>query len=232
MTAQESGMTGESRIAQNGNPAPRRPYARTFDKRRREILATAWAMVAETKGAEFTLQELSERCDVSLRTIYNAFGDKEGVIAAAAAAHHHQVLEGIAVASGDCWSLAEAVEMTRRVAHETARVPGFSQVTAEMYFSPRGHIKLTGSLRRMPGSILEAWLRSNEVDRKLVKALRWEDLEASHADAQWGAVAAWNAGQISAEDMERRMVCNFLVIAAAFGNRAGRSLAKQMMAAE
>ncbi len=224
----DEGRTGEP---EDDAGERRGPYARTFDKRRREIQAAAWAMIAETRGSDFTLQELSKRCDVSLRTIYNAFGDKDGVIAAAAAAHHHETLNGLEAEVADSWPLESALEMTRRIASETIRYPGFSQVTSEMYFSPRGHPKLAHSLRQMPASILRAWLRSGEADDKLVRAFGQERLEASHSDAQWALVSEWSAGLISGEEMELRMVANLLLVAVAFGNRKGRSMAKQMIAA-
>lgn len=230
MSTQEPGAPKGQGDGDEATLPQRRPYARTFDKRRREILTSAWAMVAETEGSEFTLQELSERCGVSLRTIYNAFGDKEGVIAAAAAMHHQEVLQTMDFGGEESRTLTEAIEMTRRIAAETATVPGFSLVTAGMYFMPRGHPQLTSLLRQMPASILQSWLRSGEVDRKMVKAFGQEALEASHADSQWGVVAEWCAGQIGAEEIETRMVRNLLLVAAAFGNRAGRSLAKQLMA--
>ncbi|WP_144097933.1 TetR/AcrR family transcriptional regulator [Croceicoccus sediminis] len=213
----------------DGNVERRRPYARTFDKRRREILSTAWTMIAEAGGSEFTLQELSERCDVALRTIYNAFGDKDGVVAAAAAAHHSDTLEVFEFDDREVWSLSEAICMTRRIAQETVRFPGWSQVTSEMYFSPRGPVKLFASLQQMPTSILRAWLRSDQVDLKLLRAFGQQALEASHADAQWGVVANWCAGRIDEAQVEDLMVDNFLVVAMSFGNRAGRSLAKKMV---
>jgi AcrR family transcriptional regulator len=208
----------------------RRPYARTFEKRRGQILAAAWEMIAESSGADFTLQELSERCDVSLRTIYNAFGDKDGVIAAAAAAKHHESFEGIFVESNDSMTLVEAVAITRRVAADTARVPGWSAATVEMYFSPRSCSKIAESLRQMPISILKAWLRSSEVDERLVKLFGHFELEKAFADMQWGAVADWCAGRIDKHDMSRRMVGSLLTAAAAFGNRTGRATAKQLIA--
>jgi AcrR family transcriptional regulator len=208
----------------------RRPYARTFENRRGQILATAWVMIAESNGADFTLQELSTRCDVSLRTIYNAFSDKDGVIAAAAAANHHKSFEGIFLESNDSMTLVEAVEITRRVAADTARVPGWSAASVEMYFSPRSCSRMTESLRQMPISILKAWLRSPEVDERLVKLFGHFDLEKAFADMQWGAVADWCAGRIDKHDMSQRMVSSLLTIAAAFGNRAGRATAKQLIA--
>lgn len=215
--------------SEDGNGERRRPYARTFDKRRREILSTAWTMIAEAGGSEFTLQELSERCGVALRTIYNAFGDKDGVLAAAAAAHHRDTLDVFEFDEFEDWDLSEAISMTRRIAQETVRFPGWSQVTSEMYFSPRGHPRLFSSLQQMPASILSAWLRSDQVDRKLLRAFGQQKLEASHADAQWGVVANWCAGRINEEQVEDLMVANLLVVAMSFGNRAGRSLAKKMI---
>lgn len=210
-------------------PAPHQgPYARSFDRRRQEILATTWEMIAEHGGEEFNLTELSKRSGVALRTIYNAFQDRDGLIAQAVATHYHSLFGGIEILSNESHTLEEAIEMCARVATETARVKAFSATAARMYFAARTNPRLVETLRRLPLFILKSWLRSDEVDSRLVSRFGRERLERSFANTQWGAVNDWAAGRLDDHDLAREMKSSILQIAMAFGNRAGRAAAKRL----
>ena len=52
-------------------------------ERRLRILREARRMIAETDSIDFSLEELCARAGVAKNTIYNAFGNKENVIASA-----------------------------------------------------------------------------------------------------------------------------------------------------
>ncbi|MEX6722862.1 TetR/AcrR family transcriptional regulator [Parapedomonas caeni] len=202
------------------------PYARTFDRRRQDILATAWEMIAERGDDDINLAELSKRSGVALRTIYNAFTDKEGVIAQCLATHYHTLFDGIEIGVNDSRSLREAIEMMGRVAADTIRVRAFSGCAARLYFSSRTSPKLTEGLRRLPISTLKAWMRSDEADRRTIQHFGRDEIERSFANVQWGLVNDWATGQIDDHDFTRGMKNHMVMVALAFGNRAGRAAAK------
>jgi AcrR family transcriptional regulator len=208
-----------------------RPYARSFRQRRQQILEAAWDLIAQRDGDNFTLTELSQSSGAALRTIYNAFTDKDGVIAQAVAAHYLALFENIDSGDDGGCSLAKALTMTSRVAAETCRVRAFSVTGARMYFSPRTSPKIVESLRKMPIYILKAWIRSNQADRKQIRAFGQEGLERSYANAQWGLVNDWSADRLDDRELSREMCCNLLLIASAFGNRAGRAESRKLGAA-
>ncbi len=212
-------------LAGDDVPSPRRnrPYAKTFEERRGRILAIAWDLLAERGDDDFSLAELSEQADVSLRTIYNAFTDKEGVIAQAVATHYRSLFADIRLGDNESCLLADAMVMIDRVATETCRVRGWSATGARMYFSPRTGAEIVDSLRAMPVMILKAWARSSEAERKRLQLFDSHGIERSFANAQWALVNDWSAGRIDSDDLAREMKRNLVVLAAAFGNRAGRS---------
>jgi len=171
-----------------------RPYAKSFEKRRAQILSTAWRMIGENEGTGFSLTDLSKRANVALRTIYNAFGDKEGVIAQAVATHYSGLFSDLPLDTNDSCLLDEAVEMTARVASETARIPAWSTTGVVMYFSPKTDPRIVETLRRMPIFILKSWMRSTQADKKQIKLFGREELERSYANLQWGLVNDWPPG--------------------------------------
>jgi AcrR family transcriptional regulator len=208
-------------------PRPRQPYAKTFEARRERVLRVAWMLLAEREGENFSLKELSQHADVSLRTLYNAFTDKDGVIAQAVARHYRSLFDTIRFDDDGSYKLREALAMIDKVAVETCRVRGWSVTGARMYFSPRTNPKVVDSLRAMPVMILKGWLRSAQADRKRVASFDRSDLERSFANAQWGVVNDWAAGHIDGSDLARSMKCNLIIFAAAFGNAAGRAEARK-----
>lgn len=207
------------------------PYARSFEKRRKDILITAWHMIAEHGGDHFTLDELSKRCGVALRTIYNAFSGKDGVVAQALAAHYNSLFGDIDPGGDDALPLEKAVLMSRRIADEIINVQAFSATAARMYFGAKPDAPAVEALRNMPVSLVRAWMRSAEADGKRIQVIGKAKIERSFANLQWGTVQDWVSGRIDDIEMRDEFESHIVVTALAFGNRAGRRAAMEFAAA-
>ncbi|HEY8352725.1 MAG TPA: TetR/AcrR family transcriptional regulator [Sphingomonadales bacterium] len=207
------------------------PYAKSFEKRRKDILNTAWRMIAEHGGDQFKLEDLSKRCGVALRTIYNAFSNKDGVVAQALAAHYNSLFGELDPGGDDAaLPLVEAVRMSRRIADEVINVRAFSATAARMYFGAKPDAPQVEALRNMPVSLVRAWMRSGEVDTRRVRSIGKERIERSFANLQWGAVQDWALGRISDDKMRDEFQSHVVMTALAFGNRAGRRAAMEIAA--
>ena len=204
------------------------PYAHSFDDRRRRILRTAWALVAENQGQEFSLLHLSQLADVSLRTIYNAFGDKNGVIEAAIGAHYDSIFESEVHAAAHSCTLQEGLRITTDVAKEICRVRGWSRTAAQLFFSPHCSSSMKGTLTSMPLRIANAWLKSSEVDAECAAAVGVDVLGSDYAYAQWGIVNDWGLGLLSDRELDRKMCMGLIILALAVGNASGRAEAKRL----
>src|SRR3546814_8565226 len=95
-----------------------------MQERRRRILAEARALLAEAGEPGFNIRELSRRAGVSSRTLYHAFGGRDGILGHAIAEHIEALREEWAAnpLGGDIDSiLAEydtvAVEIERNSAY-------------------------------------------------------------------------------------------------------------------
>jgi AcrR family transcriptional regulator len=209
-------------------PRHRAAYGRHMERRRQEILATTWELIAEYGSDQFKLSDLSERCGVALRTIYNGFTDKDSLIAEAVATHYHSLFEGIGPGAGDSRTLDEVVAMMVRVAREISSVPAFSATAARLYYATRTSSRLVETLRRLPISTLKSWIRSDEADRKLIQQFGREALERSFANLQWGSVNDWVAGRIDDAELVSEMQKHMIAVALGFGNRTGRAAAKRL----
>jgi AcrR family transcriptional regulator len=71
-------LTELSEAAPAAGPAARRERQRS--EARRTILDATEALLVESGGGDFSIRALSRRCGYSAPTIYNHFGDKDGLI--------------------------------------------------------------------------------------------------------------------------------------------------------
>lgn len=192
-------------------------------------MQAAWECLAQDGEDDFSLREVSERCNVSLRTIYNAFESRDGLIAQALTAHHSSLFTDLVMGSDDSRNLAEAYEMCRRVAEETLLAPKVALATSRAYFTARDRTFMVTALRELPTSIIAAWLRSDEADREKVALFGEADLSRQFANSQWALIAEWVTGAISEADLVRQQSHAILAIALAFGNAAGRAEATRLL---
>ena len=70
-------------------------------ERRAAMLATAREMIAEVGYEAVKVRDLAERCRVSVPTLYNQFGGKDGLLGAAIEDHFVGVMNGGALSRAD-----------------------------------------------------------------------------------------------------------------------------------
>src|SRR3546814_10613284 len=79
---------GEMQLNEMSRIAGRQRYSSpVMQERRRRILAEARALLAEAGEPGFNIRELSRRAGVSSRTLYHAFGGRDGILGHAIAEH-------------------------------------------------------------------------------------------------------------------------------------------------
>jgi AcrR family transcriptional regulator len=178
---------------------------------------------------EFNLRDISERSGVSLRTIYNAFENREGLIAQALLTHHASLFSDVAVGPNDSRSLVEAVEMCRRVALETIASPCVAVTTSRVYFASQERTRVLAILQELPASIVSAWMRSDEADATCIAAFGKQGICRQFANAQWALVAEWVGGALTDEELLRQHQRTILAVSLAFGNQAGRAAALRIL---
>jgi len=101
--------------------------------RRERMLDAVREALAEIGWAQLTVRELARRCRVSIPTLYNQFGGKDGLLTAAAEGHFGQVLERVTREGGPrgwrrllALAARSAENMTRQSAYHRALVAAFA----------------------------------------------------------------------------------------------------------
>ena len=188
---------------------PRQRYlSPAMQERRRRILAQARALLAEGGEASFNIRELSRRAGVSSRTLYHAFGGREGILAHAIAEHIEQLGEGWASQhrGNDLDSVlaeydAVAVEVERNAAYITTLVA--------LFFSPAPIAEAIASIRALPADRIRRWLAAAP-RRALLPGFEERRIVEQHVHNELVTYRRWTLGEIALRDLADELRLGFL----------------------
>ena len=103
-------------------------------ERRSAILATAREMIAEVGYEAVKVRELAERCRVSVPTLYNQFGGKDGLLGAAIEDHFVGVMNGGALSRADS-GFKRLLVIVDQCAQQLLTLSGYHQRLLEAFMS-------------------------------------------------------------------------------------------------
>ncbi len=175
------------------------------------MLEVAKTMIAEGGSEAFTVRELGRRAKVSITTIYAAFDDKEGLIAAAIQDYYDRLP---VAAQPPAASLSGVLKATAQVRDAILTNKSYARHYAELYFSaadPRIHnaIKITASASagHLP------WLQKVMRDGDIVPGLTMDDIVVLLANHRLMVLHDWAQGRTSDEDWSTATTRAFLIMA-------------------
>ncbi len=212
--------------------ARRRAYTSAqINERRARILSEALALIIETGSTGFTVQELSRRADVAPRTLYYAFGDKEGVIESAVIEHFSSLTRrnGLTPTPPYAPWVMRAMDVALS---EILRVPNYARAMVEVYFSPSANSRIVGALRKISNGVPALWLRAEIQSGHLWP---WADAETfleQLSDLQYATLHAWAVGKLGDPELGRRRRLNFLTLAQGVLNASGRQIFEELLSAD
>jgi AcrR family transcriptional regulator len=213
-------------------PVRRKTYASAqINERRARILSEALALIIETGSTGFTVQELSRRADVAPRTLYYAFGDKEGVIESAVIEHFSALTRrnGLAPTPPYAPWVMKAMDVTLG---EILRVPNYARAMVEVYFSQSANSRIVGALRKISNGLPALWLRA---EIEVGNLWPWVDADMfleQLSDLQYATLHAWAVGELGDTELGRRRRLNFLTLAQGILNQSGREVFENLLRAD
>ena len=204
------------------NPTRRKTYASAqINERRARILSETLALIIETGSTGFTVQELSRRADVAPRTLYYAFGDKEGVIESAVIEHFSALSRRSGLTPTPPYAPWVMKAMDVALA-EILRVPSYARAMVEVYFSPSANARIVGALRKISNGLPALWLGA-EIEAGHLSP--WADAGTfleQLSDLQYATLHAWAVGELSDAELGPRRRLNFMTLAQGILNEPGR----------
>ena len=200
----------------------RKTYASAqISERRARILSEALSMIIEIGSTGFTVQELSRRAEVAPRTLYYAFGDKEGVIESAVIEHFSALTRRNGLTPSPPYApwVLKGLDVSLT---EIMRVPNYARAMVEVYFSPSANGRVVSALRKISNLLPALWLREAMEAGHLWPWVDPERFLEQFSDLQYATLHAWAVGRLNDAELGRRRRLNFLTLARGSLNDAGR----------
>lgn len=183
-----------------------------FDRRRR-ILREARKMISNEGIDAFNMRDLGKRANVSTRTIYNAFGSKETVIALSIHAYFEKFMAHVRFdveAFSFEGALARQVTSTLR----DVDIPHYMKAVTFLYFSPTLHPDIRTVLLDLATRPWIAWLGGLQALRQLEKHIDIDDLLADLSNLQYARLQEWCLGALDDEAFLQKTLSGILVLLA------------------
>ena len=163
--------------------------------RRRRILHETRRMMVEGGVDQMGMRELAERSGVSLRTLYNAFGSKEALIAAAVRQYYDKFLRALSEGRDPYdfdWVLTGIVATNLR----NQQIRDYLSGVVGLYFSLSADEAIRVELQRIGAGFMVPWLELLQARRQLRRGTDITRSISHIASLQYAINQEWLAGCI------------------------------------
>lgn len=199
-------------------------------ERRRRIIREA-RKIMNTEGLDgLNMRSLGERANVSTRTIYNAFGSKETVIALTIQSYYDKFMsnvefqEDIKTFNG---SFIRQVTSTSRDVY----VPHYMKAIVALYFSPTLHSDIMAVLHQFATWSWSTWLNRIQALRQLEKGINLPDLLTDLSNIQYARIHEWTIGIMDDREFIKKSLSSILVLLVGATRGAAREEVRAVLAA-
>ncbi|MBY8824352.1 TetR/AcrR family transcriptional regulator [Sphingomonas colocasiae] len=178
-------------------------------ERRRRILREARRMIGEGRMDDFNIRELCRRAEVSSRTVYNAFGGKEAVIALAIRDYFEAFHQSMTFVSDED-SFDGALERVMAATLRNLQIPNYLRAVTALYFSPTLDPQIRRVLLDIGRRQWFAWLRQVRSRRQLERGIDPEQMAVDLSDLQFAKVHQWGLGALAEDQLVDVTACSVL----------------------
>lgn len=200
-----------SEAAAESPPRERRVYrsASILDRRQR-ILDEAKALMTEAGASDFTIRELGRRAQVSVTTIYKAFGDKETVIAHALRDFYESLHVVLPARSDDLIGYLSVIYGTSL---DILRNPNYCVRLTDLYFSRSLAPSLYEVIKSLPLQVFAPWIDDAAARGLLRGGIDPEEIKTLFANVEWANMQDWATGRVTDQELPVVRQKNFLLTA-------------------
>jgi AcrR family transcriptional regulator len=194
-----------------GHPTKPLVYSSTaITARRKRILKEARKLLGEKGFDGFTVRELCARAGVAQRTLYNAFHNKDRIVALAIREAYDDFQRRTAYSTFPD-TLDGVLQRSIAVNRRNFAAREYTKAVTALYFSPNTSPDIVRSLQDMAFN-LHTWLDRVEKSKQLAPWIRRDELELMYKNAEYATINDWVRGLIPDEDYLRRLVETVLII--------------------
>jgi AcrR family transcriptional regulator len=199
-----------------------------IQERRLRILREARKMIAEKGIESFSIRALCKRADVAQRTLYNAFHNKDRIIALAIWHTYQEAHLDIQYRTDPC-TMQGIVNRLIMVNRRNLRSPNYARAVMAIYFSPSTSNDIWEALREMVFLNQRRWLVRVRGEGLLQDWADVDEVAADLANLEYSVINDWAQGRLNETQYLFRLVKAFLNYAAGVTRGAERELACEML---
>jgi len=184
-------------------------------ERRLRILREARRMIAETASIDFSMEELCARAGVAKNTIYNAFGNKENVIASA-------IQQYIVDFSSTVTSVHDPLSLTGRLERTIKSSVGLPQIRAyttiifALYNSSKVDPQIRAAIRGVAVRLHTPFVERLAELGQLAPGTTAEQMVAALTSSVYAVHSDWTHGEVQDHALVDRICEAALVVTAGF----------------
>jgi AcrR family transcriptional regulator len=168
--------------------------------RRRRILDVARRLVAEKGFEGFSMRELGQRADVALRTLYNAYGSRDQLMAEAIQEYFQDFVSRRALRE-EAGTLKGTLERMEVVHRRNLQIKNYTRALMALYFSAGTDPELWQTIHDILDHRQRLWLgRLAEADM-LHAWVDVPDAAARLTNLEYAAMFQWGQGRIDDADL-------------------------------
>ena len=188
--------SAEPRVALDAHPDKPLLYSSPLIlERRRRLLREARHMIAEGGVESFSVRKLCQRAEVAQRTLYNAFHNKDRVIALAIREAYDEFNAYVRHRTDEN-TLAGVLDRTIAINRRNFRVRNYTKAVVSIYFGPSTPTDVWETLRDMSVKAIRAWLLVMKTRDDLQSWVDPEHFATTMANVQYAVINDWCLGRI------------------------------------
>jgi AcrR family transcriptional regulator len=180
-------------------------------ERRRRILHVARQIIFESGIDGFSIRELCSRADVAQRTIYNAFGSKEGVIAHAIRQYQMDFYKRI-VCKFRPDTLEGRMELLIRVHSRNTQIKPYTRAIMSVYYSTTAHRAIRDAIRGLNADNLRPLCERLTREAQFAPGVSTDSFMQLAISSSYAVLLDWCVGDLNDDELVDRICENFLVM--------------------
>lgn len=204
--------SAEPRVALDAHPDKPLLYSSPLIlERRRRLLREARRMIGEGGIESFSVRKLCQRAEVAQRTLYNAFHNKDRVIALAIREAYDEFNTHVRHRT-DANTLAGVLDRTIAINRRNFRVRNYTKAVVAIYFGPSTPADVWETLRDMSVNAIHDWLMVMAARDELQPWVHPEHFATTMANVQYAVINDWCLGRIADEAYLPRLAESMLLL--------------------
>jgi AcrR family transcriptional regulator len=198
---------------EQGAPPPRKRaayFSPAIAARRRRILKEVRRLITDRGLEKFSMRELSRRAEVSPRTLYNAFGTRNGMIAIAIKESFEFYQSRAQREDGRSPELSDLLARTVAINRRNLQSKNYAKAICSLYFSSETPADIWQTLLNMAIIGNGEWLFRRR--KELLPCVDLDNLAHAIANAQYSSINDWAVGRVGDDRYLVRLVETMLLL--------------------